>query len=168
MSQYDPLERQAAPPDEPMPHEDAAPEPDDLPERVGRGRGSDPTFGLILGFAVSIGLAPLVGAGDPSLRYTLSWGVLAAFGVLAWLLGGLEPFGEQPPDTLVWGVGFGLLIGVPLMLFGGGTLNGRYSALSRACRAGRCWRMSCSSCRLPRPCFFGGFCTARARFGWSG
>jgi hypothetical protein len=126
MSQYDPLEPQASAPEAlpPAPADDDPPEPDDLPERGGRGRGSDPTFGLILGFAVSIGLAPLVGAGDPSLRYTLSWGVLAAFGVLAWLLGGLEPFGEQPPDTLAWGVGFGLLIGVPLMLFGGGTLNG--------------------------------------------
>jgi hypothetical protein len=91
--------------------------------RLLRGRGSDPVFGLVLGFAVSIGLAPLVGTGDPSLRYTMSWGVLAVFGVLAWLLGGLEPVGEERPETLVWGVSFGLLIGLPLMLFGGGTLT---------------------------------------------
>ncbi|MCU0476085.1 MAG: hypothetical protein MUC99_08255 [Anaerolineae bacterium] len=70
MSQYDPLEPQASAPEAlpPAPADDDPPEPDDLPERGGRG--------------------------------------------------------EQPPDTLAWGVGFGLLIGVPLMLFGGGTLNG--------------------------------------------
>jgi len=124
-NQYDPLR------DDPYLPERADSEADDLPDEAGnsneegesrslRGRSSDPAFGLVLGFAVSIGLAPL---GDPTLRYTLSWGVLAAFAVLSWLLGSLEPIGEEKPDTLVWGGGFGLLIGVPLMLFGGGTLT---------------------------------------------
>ncbi|MCU0465047.1 MAG: hypothetical protein MUF38_10820 [Anaerolineae bacterium] len=128
MTRYDstdPAELEHADPAElPLAEADSAPpEAEAEPYRPLRPRGSDPAFGLVLGFAVSIGLAPLVGTGDPSLRYTLSWGVLAAFGVLAWLLGGLEPVGEERPETLVWGVGFGLLIGVPLMLFGGGTLN---------------------------------------------
>ncbi len=125
MSQYDPLRDEPYPPAIPDSGADDLPdESDDSGEegeaRSLRGRGSDPAFGLVLGFAVSIGLAPL---GDPTLRYTLSWGVLAAFAVLSWLLGSLEPIGEEKPDTLVWGVGFGLLIGVPLMLFGGGTLT---------------------------------------------
>lgn len=126
---YNPLPPSAETPDlsqndeELLPTEAVTDELDSDELRPARTRGNDPAFGLILGFAVSIGLAPLIGTGDPSLRYTLSWGVLAAFGVLAWLLGSLEPIGEEKPDTLVWGVGFGLLIGVPLMLFGGGTLT---------------------------------------------
>jgi len=129
MSQHDPLHDDAYPPQigdsegeisADVSAEQAEDALDESASRLLRARGSDPAFGLILGFAVSIGLAPL---NDPSLRYTLSWGVLAAFGVLSWLLGSLDPIGEEKPDTLVWGVGFGLLIGVPLMLFGGGTLT---------------------------------------------
>lgn len=93
-------------------------EPELLPERRFRSTSGDPSFGFVLAVAISIGLAPLVGTGDPSMRYTVSWGVLAAFGVLAWLLGNLEGVREEKPDNLMWGMIFGLLIGVPVMLFG--------------------------------------------------
>lgn len=95
-----------------------------VPDRRYRSTTGDPTFGFVLAVAISIGLAPLVGSGDPSMRYTVAWGVLAAFGVMAWLLGSLEPIREERPDNLIWGIVFGLLIGVPVMLFGGGLLGG--------------------------------------------
>ncbi|MBK8134688.1 MAG: hypothetical protein IPK52_02435 [Chloroflexi bacterium] len=104
------------------PEFDASPAP--VPDRRYRSTTGDPTFGFILAVAISIGLAPLVGSGDPSMRYTVAWGVLAAFGVMAWLLGSLEPIREERPDNLIWGIVFGLLIGVPVMLFGGGLLGG--------------------------------------------
>lgn len=105
--------------------ETAAPAPDiSAGGRRFRSTTGDPTFGFILAIAISIGLAPLVGAGDPSMRYTIAWGMLALFGVLAWLLGNLEPVTRERPDDLVWGIVFGLMIGVPVMLFGGGLLSG--------------------------------------------
>lgn len=97
---------------------------EEVPERRYRSTTVDPSFGFVMAIAISIGLAPLVGTGDPSMRYTLSWGALAAFGVLAWLLGNLQPVTSEQPDDLMWGIVFGLLIGVPVMLFGGGLLGG--------------------------------------------
>lgn len=110
---YDEPYDQQEPPDEP-----------ELPLRQYRSTTGDPTFGFLLALAVSIGLAPLIGTGNPALRYTLSWGVLAVFGVTAWLLGNLRPIGRENPENVVWGVGFGLLIGVPVLLFGSGLLGG--------------------------------------------
>lgn len=96
----------------------------DSVDRQYRSTSGDPTFGFLLALAVSIGLAPLIGTGDPALRYTLSWGVLALFGVTAWLLGNLQPIERERPEDVVWGIGFGLLIGVPVLLFGSGLLGG--------------------------------------------
>lgn len=109
---------------------------EEIAPRRYRSTTGDPTFGFILAVAVSIGLAPLAGAGDPSMRYTIAWGVLAAFGVMAWLLGNLEPVTEEKPENLVWGVIFGLIIGVPVMLFGGGLLGGAAQRLFVNMRAG--------------------------------
>jgi hypothetical protein len=89
-----------------------------------RNGATDPIFGYVLAVAVAVGLAPLVGAGDPSLRYTLVWGLLALFGVIAVLLGGMEPIAEEKPENLVWGLVFGLIIGIPTMLLGAGLLGG--------------------------------------------
>lgn len=103
--------------------EDESAVPVSPPERRFRSTSGDPSFGFVLAVAISIGLAPLVGTGDPSMRYTISWGVLAGFGVMAWLLGNLESVTEEKPDNLMWGTIFGLLIGVPVMLFGSGLLS---------------------------------------------
>jgi len=96
------------------------PEPADQTVRY-RGAASDPIFGYILALAISFGLTPLLPDGAP-MRYTVAWGVLAAFGVLAWLLGNGERIGQERPDQLVWGVMIGLIAGTPLYLFGGATL----------------------------------------------
>lgn len=96
-------------------------EEDDYP--LYRGATNDPIFGLLLAAAVSIGLMPLIGTGGADVRYTLTWGMLALFGVLAWLFGDAERIGQETPDNVLWGAIFGLVLGVPLLLFGGGTLT---------------------------------------------
>jgi hypothetical protein len=88
-----------------------------------RGATNDPIFGLLLAVAVSVGLMPLIGSGGADMRYTVTWGMLALFGVLAWLFGDAERIGQERPDNVVWGVVFGLVLGVPLLLFGGSTLT---------------------------------------------
>ncbi len=87
-----------------------------------RGAASDPVFGYLIAVALSIGLMPLIPT-DPALRYTLIWGVMAGFGVLAWLLGASGRIWMETPENLGWGVIFGLIIGVPFLIVGGNTLQ---------------------------------------------
>lgn len=88
----------------------------------GRDTANDPLFGLVITGAISLGLIPLIDNGAYDLRYTLVWGLIAAFGVVSWLLGSATRIEQETPENLVWGVTFGLLLGVPLLAFGGGTL----------------------------------------------
>lgn len=88
-----------------------------------RGATNDPVFGYLIALALSVGLSPLISAGDIELRYTLSWGVLALFGVLAWLFGQTARIEQETPDNLVWGISFGLILAAPLFAFGGTTLS---------------------------------------------
>lgn len=85
-------------------------------ERQYRGRASDPFFGFILAVAISIGLTPVLPA-QADLRYTLTWGVLATVGIVAWLFGDMERIKREKPDDLAWGIGFGLIVSVPFALF---------------------------------------------------
>jgi hypothetical protein len=109
---------------------DPAPESyaDDEAERqpgsppISRGAGSDPLFGLLLALAISLGLTPSLPDGA-DLRYVLAWGALALMGVLAWLLGNAERIGQQQPEDVAWGVGFGLLFGLPFLVFFGDTFG---------------------------------------------
>ncbi|MFZ4815287.1 MAG: CPBP family intramembrane glutamic endopeptidase [Phototrophicaceae bacterium] len=87
-----------------------------------RSTASDPLFGYLVAVAVCFGLTPLLPDGSAT-RYTLSWGVLAGFGVVAWLLGNGERIGQEIPENLVWGIVFGAVTGLPLYLFGGETLT---------------------------------------------
>ncbi|MDX1993123.1 MAG: hypothetical protein SF029_12070 [bacterium] len=86
-------------------------------------RASDPIFGLLIALAVSFGLLPLIGENAADMRYTLSWGVLAVFGVLGWLFGGMTRIEREKIENIAWGVVFGLLLAVPLLGFGGQTLT---------------------------------------------
>ncbi len=106
------------------------PPPDDTPDAAAesrraveyRGASNDPIFGYLIAIAVGFGSVPLLpDAAD--LRYTLTWGLLAGFGVLAWLFGRTDRVGEEPPVNIAWGVVFGALVGVPVYLFGGGVLQ---------------------------------------------
>ncbi len=103
-----------------------APLPDDVAVDedtvIYRAASSDPIFGYLVAMAVSFGLTPLLPDGAP-MRYTITWGLLAVFGVVAWLLGNGEQIGQESPEDLAWGVGIGVLAGTPLYLFGGVTLG---------------------------------------------
>ncbi len=88
-----------------------------------RGATNDPIFGFLIALALSVGLSPLIDNGNLELRYTLSWGVLAIFGVLAYLFGSSARIETETLDNAVWGVSFGLILGAPLLAFGGSTLN---------------------------------------------
>jgi len=85
-------------------------------------RGGDSLFGLLIAGAVSIGLAPLISSNAADMRYTLSWGVLAIFGILAWLFGSMERIEQEKPGNIAWGMVFGLILAVPILGFGGSNL----------------------------------------------
>lgn len=102
----------------PSAESDAA--PDDAAAGEGRmmtrGSASDPFFGFLLAIALSIGLIPLL-PDFADLRYTLSWGVLAGISVLSWLLGNTERIGQERPENIAWGIIYGLMLGIPFLLF---------------------------------------------------
>lgn len=100
----------------------AAAREDSQPVVAYRGSSSDPVFGMLVAVALSLGLTTLP-PGNTDLRYTLAWLVLATVGVLGWLLGNAQRIGQELPENLAWGVGFGLLIGAPLLAFGGSFLG---------------------------------------------
>ena len=77
---------------------------------------SDPLFGFIIAAALSVGLTPLLPE-SVELRYTLAWGALAGVSVLSWLLGNMERIGQERPDNLGWGVLYGVLLGIPFLVF---------------------------------------------------
>jgi hypothetical protein len=114
------IRRPAAPPPD---DDEEAPQPEPAPRRVSRtSTPSDPTFGLLISFALNIGLAAL-GPSYGDLRYIVAWGSLGFFAVLAWLLGTTNRVGRDRPDNLAWGVSFGVMIGAPLLVVGGSTLQ---------------------------------------------
>ncbi|MEI2704363.1 MAG: hypothetical protein V9E89_03655 [Ilumatobacteraceae bacterium] len=43
--------------------------------------------------------------------------------MLAWLFGTTTRIERTEPEDLAWGVGFGLLVGTPILLVGGATLS---------------------------------------------
>jgi hypothetical protein len=88
-----------------------------------RGEASDPIFGYLVAVALSVGLLPLLGQNGADLRYTLSWGAMAAFGVLSWLLGSGARITQEKPENLGWGMVFGVILGIPLLLFGSSVLS---------------------------------------------
>jgi hypothetical protein len=87
-----------------------------------RPSGNDPTFGFLVATALNVGLTPLIPA-NGDLRLVLVWGVLAFFGVLAWLLGNTTRIDEEEPENLSWGIIFGLIVSIPMLLMGGETLT---------------------------------------------
>lgn len=81
-----------------------------------RGSTSDPFFGFLIAIALSVGLTPL-GEANADLRFTLAWGALAGVSVLAWLLGSSERIGQEHPENIAWGFMYGLMFGVPFLIF---------------------------------------------------
>ncbi|MFW5771917.1 MAG: type II CAAX prenyl endopeptidase Rce1 family protein [Phototrophicaceae bacterium] len=130
--------------DSPLPDDEftmyADDEPDDDPAAdhpaASRSLTSDPLFGLLLAGAIAIGLLPLVGNNDADMRYSLTWGTLALFGVLAWLFGSSPRIGQEAPEDVAWGAVFGLILGAPVLLFGGGALKDIVNLLFQNAQAG--------------------------------
>ncbi len=82
-----------------------------------RHRGaSDPFFGFVIAAALSVGLTPLLPE-SVELRYSLAWGALAGVSILSWLLGNMERIDQEAPENLGWGVLYGLLLGIPFLVF---------------------------------------------------
>lgn len=102
--------------------EETAPNGSSNGQVIYRGTGSDPAFGYLVAIALSFGLTPLI-PDNADLRYVLVWMVLAGFGVLAWLLGHTTRIQQETPENLAWGIIFGLIIGTPLLAFGGNVLS---------------------------------------------
>ncbi|MEL6306922.1 MAG: CPBP family glutamic-type intramembrane protease [Chloroflexota bacterium] len=98
----------------------------DEPQPTYRGSNADPAFGFVLAIALSVGLTPLLPA-NADLRYTIAWGVLAAVGVLGWLLGNADRIGQETPENVAWGIAFGVMVSVPFMVF----FTGQFGQASR-------------------------------------
>jgi hypothetical protein len=94
------------------------------------GARSDPTFGYLVGMALSIGLTPILPY-NADLRLVVAWSVLAGIGVLTWLVGDTERIADEAPENLIWGVVFGLILAAPLLLVGGGALTTTVERLFR-------------------------------------
>ncbi len=88
-----------------------------------RGTTNDPIFGYLIAIALSIGLSPLIASGNGDFRYTIAWGVLALFGVTAWLFGSTARIEQETPENIIWGISFGLILSLPMVAFGGITLE---------------------------------------------
>ncbi len=84
--------------------------------RVSYRGASDPLFGFIIAAALSVGLTPLLPE-SVELRYTLAWGALAGVSVLSWLFGNMERIGQERPENLGWGLLYGVLLGIPFLVF---------------------------------------------------
>jgi hypothetical protein len=100
--------------------------------RIGsRESASDPTFGLLISFALSLGLAPLVPAQN-DMRLVLAWSAMAFFALLAWLFGTTTRVGRERLENGVWGGVFGLLLAAPLLFIGSSTLTTTAQLIFRA------------------------------------
>lgn len=75
-------------------------------------RLADPLFGYLVAVALSLGLTPLAA----ETRYAIVWTLLLIAGVGYYLFSDRARPEDAQPGNLAWGVGFGLLIGVPVLL----------------------------------------------------
>lgn len=84
--------------------------------RIQQRGATDPFFGFIIAAGLSIGLTPLLPE-SVEFRYALAWGALAGVSVLSWLLGNMERINQESPDDIGWGILFGVLLGIPFLVF---------------------------------------------------
>ena len=115
---FDPRpESEEAPVEEPSGNPSAASETSTAVSATLQQRGaSDPLLGFVIATGFSIGLIPILPQ-SVELRYTLAWSALACVGVLSWLLGSMDRIDQERPDNLGWGILYGLLVGIPFLVF---------------------------------------------------
>ena len=82
-------------------------------------READPIFFLMVATAISIGLTPV----DSITRYTILWSILGGMGLVAYILGASQRLSQTSMDDLTAGIGFGLGVGIPLIIVMGGPLE---------------------------------------------
>ena len=105
----DDAEASETPPESPPPRSRTA-------VRIQQRGATDPFFGFIIAAGLSIGLTPLLPE-SVEFRYALAWGALAGVSVLSWLLGNMERINQENPDDIGWGILFGVLLGIPFLVF---------------------------------------------------
>jgi len=105
---FDPLPERVEPP--------AAADSTPVPPQPRQSRSRSETFfAFAIAIAISIGSTPVLPQGAV-MRYTLTWGMLAAISVLSWLLGDMERIGQESPENLGWGLLYALLLGIPSLV----------------------------------------------------
>jgi hypothetical protein len=88
-------------------------------ERFKLQREADPIIAMMVVGAISIGSTPL----DAVVRYVILWALLCIAGVLAYVLGRAQQEAMRNDlDDLVAGVGFGMGVGLPILIALGGPM----------------------------------------------
>ncbi len=82
-------------------------------------READPIFFLMVASAISIGLTPV----DAMTRYVILWSILGGMGLVAYILGASQRLSQASMDDLTAGIGFGLGVGIPLVIVMGTPLE---------------------------------------------
>lgn len=95
-----------------------------------RAHRSDPTFALLILFALNIGLASIVPE-NGDLRFTALWGLMGLLAASTWVLRGVRVERTRLSELAVGAI-FGGVVGLPLLLFGGTTLETTARLLFRA------------------------------------
>ena len=86
----------------------------------------DPLFGLVLYLAVAIGTATVSLAAEA--RYTILWTILLGMGAVLALIDA-NPRQQPTSGNVTWGLGIGLVIGLPLVVLTGAGLGATATAL---------------------------------------
>lgn len=83
-----------------------------------RGTAGNLFAGFLIAACFSVVLASLPPA-NADLRYTFAWGALSGVSVYTWLFGAMDRIGNELPENIGWGLLFGLLLSIPVMIFTG-------------------------------------------------
>ena len=84
--------------------------------RIQQRGAADPFLGFLIAGLLSFALTPLLPE-SVEFRYALTWGTLAGVSVLSWLLGNMERINQENPNDIGWGILFGVLLGIPILVF---------------------------------------------------
>lgn len=81
----------------------------------------DPLFAYLVLMGLSFGLTPLA-SGQPNGRYSILWTLLALVTLASRLMDDDRVEVQVKPGQMLWGAGWGLVVGLPLLLVGPGLL----------------------------------------------
>ncbi len=81
----------------------------------------DPLFAYLILMGLSFGLTPLA-SGQPNGRYSILWTLLALVTLASRIMDDDHIEFQVRPGQMLWGAGWGLIVGLPLLLVGPGLL----------------------------------------------